>query len=65
MAEDLYENLLRQKIKVMDAVKESNRLLFVDTDALTTLFYANFLLNNQEEKNNCQALAEAIHIITH
>src|SRR5699024_927968 len=65
IAEDLYENLLRQKIKVMDAVKESNRLLFVDTDALTTLFYANFLLNNQEEKNNCQALAEAIHAITH
>lgn len=61
--DDLYENLLRQKINVMDAVKQSNRIIFVDTDALTTLFYADFLLKNKDEKNKCQKLAEAINSI--
>ena len=43
IAEDLYENFLRQKINVMDAIKESNRILFVDTDAITTFFYVHLL----------------------
>ena len=64
LAEDLYENLLRQKINVMDAAGHSNRILFVDTDALTTLFYANFLLTDETEVNRCTKLAEAIHGIT-
>ncbi len=64
LAEDLYENLLRQRVHVMDAVKLSNRILFVDTDALTTLFYADFLLTGQEEIARCRKLAEAIHAIT-
>ena len=28
----------------MDAAKHSNRILFIDTDAITTLFYSKFLL---------------------
>lgn len=64
IADDLYENLLRQKINVMDAQKQSNRILFVDTDALTTLFYANFLLSEHSmEQEKCEKLAEAIHAI--
>lgn len=62
-AEDLYENLLRQKVNVMDAAKESNRILFVDTDAITTLFYAGLLLDSPVEAGKCKALAEAIHAI--
>lgn len=64
IVEDLYENLIRQKIHIMDAAKYSNRILFVDTDALTTLFYSNFLLTNKEEISACTKLAEAIHAIT-
>ena len=45
IADDMYENFLRQKINVMDAAKHSNRILFVDTDALTTMFYSDFLLD--------------------
>lgn len=63
-ADDLYENFLRQKVLVMDALKRSNRVLFVDTDALTTLFYAGFLLSDPEEKSKCAKLAEAIHGIS-
>ena len=32
IAEDLYENLLRQRLQIMDAAKKSNRILFVDND---------------------------------
>lgn len=64
IAEDLYENLLRQKIHMMDAAKHSNRLLFVDTDAATTLFYANFLLNDGKEIEICEKLATAISDMT-
>ena len=64
IAEDLYENLLRQKIAIMDAAKYSNRILFVDTDALTTLFYSNFLLRDKAEQESCTKLAEAVNAIT-
>lgn len=60
-AEDLYENLLRQKVHVMDALKYANRILFADTDCLTTLFYARFLLEDEKEIECCTRLAEAIH----
>lgn len=62
--DDLYENLLRQKLNIMDAAKRSNRILFVDTDAMTTLFYAKFLLTSESEIARCTKLAEAIHEIT-
>lgn len=45
----------------MDAAKASNRILFVDTDALTTLFYAKILLQDKEEISRCERLAEAIN----
>lgn len=58
--DDLYENILRQKINVMDALQRSNRILFVDTDALTTLFYAGFLLEESDKLDKCEHLAEAV-----
>lgn len=64
-ADDLYENLLRQRIHIMDAAEKSNRLLFVDTDALTTLFYSRFLLGAGEQAENCEKMAGAIHRMTH
>lgn len=64
-AEDLYENFLRQKVEIMDGAKESNRILFVDTDATTTLFYSYFLLDeNMKELDSCIKLADAINSIS-
>ena len=63
IAEDLYENLLRQKVNVMNALKESNRICFVDTDALTTLFYAQFLLGQGEQYEHCENLAKEINAL--
>lgn len=60
IADDLYENLLRQMVNIIDAAKHSNRVLFVDTDASTTMFYANFLLDNTKEIEICNKLATAI-----
>lgn len=48
----------------MDAAKHSNRILFVDTDTLTTVFYSEFLLKDKIEIANCTKLAEIIHTIT-
>ena len=64
IAEDLYENLLRQRVHIMDAAKKSNRLLFVDTDAVTTLFYSRLLLSDSAEKAICEKMASAISDMT-
>lgn len=57
---DLYENLLRQKVLEMDAIKNSNKILFIDTDALTTMFYARLLLKDKDKIEKCENLASAI-----
>jgi HTH-type transcriptional repressor of NAD biosynthesis genes len=64
LADDLHENLLRQRINIIDAAKKSNRILFVDTDAITTLFYSRFLLQNQKQIEVCEKLATAINEMT-
>lgn len=59
--EDLIENLIRQKDEVTKAVKNCNRVLFVDTDALTTAFYCDLLLEDETEKAKLAQLADSIH----
>ena len=65
IADDLFENLLRHRLYIMDAAKYSNRILFVDTDAITTLFYARFLLTHPYEVSNLENMAISIHQMTH
>ena len=60
IAEDFHQILLRHKVKELDALKACSRVLFVDTDALTTRFYSRFLLCGEEEIRQCEALADAI-----
>lgn len=57
---DMIENLILQKAEEIKAVRHCNRLLFVDTDALTTKFYAQFLLKSECEIQKCCDLADAI-----
>ena len=40
---DFTDILLQHKTREIEALKQSNRVLFEDTDCLTTLFYLNFL----------------------
>lgn len=59
-ASDMLENLIRQKAEEIKAVRLCNRLLFIDTDALTTKFYSRLLLADENEIHKCDALADAI-----
>lgn len=58
IASDFYEILLKHKTKELEQIKYSNKLFFVDTDALITKFFAQFLLDNN--KKNIEQLADAI-----
>lgn len=60
---DFNEILLKHKLKEMELIKYSNKFLFVDTDALTTKFYIQFLLD--AEKEHSEHLADAINQINH
>lgn len=61
ISEDLIENFIRQKDEVRKAAKDSNRILFVDTDALTTGFYCDLLISEMKEREHLCKLADAIH----
>ena len=58
LMEDFTEILLRHKLNEMEALTKSNKVLFIDTDALTTQFYLNFLESSKAEDN--LALSDAI-----
>lgn len=58
--DDMVQNLIRQKGEELAALKSCNRLLFVDTDALTTRFYSEFLLSDEREVGKCLGLADAV-----
>lgn len=59
LSEDFTEILLKHKIREMEALQFSNRLLFEDTDSLTTLFYIEFLKDKNKEQNKRLAAAIA------
>lgn len=58
ISEDFTEILLQHKLNEINAIKNSNKVLFVDTDALVTQFYLDFLNDKNKEKNKC--LSDAI-----
>jgi len=64
LIDDFYEILLKQKLNVIEASKNSNRILFVDTDAITTYFYAQFLFDNSNKVEQCKRLAFEINKIS-
>lgn len=63
--EDFHEILLKHKLKEMEMIKESNKLLFVDTDALITKFFSRFLFTDQNVRKRNDALADAITAINY
>ncbi|MFR1807611.1 MAG: AAA family ATPase [Pygmaiobacter massiliensis] len=59
-ADDMLENFICQKAEEIKAVRLCNRLLFIDTDAITTKFYSQLLLKDKNEIERCNCLADAI-----
>ena len=55
MAEDFTKILLQHKLDEMNAINTSNKVLFVDTDALVTRFFMNFFTDERNEKNKILA----------
>ena len=60
LAEDLQKCLIYQKAEMWNQMEHSNKLLFVDTDALITKFFIQFLLEEGEERRKCEIMADAI-----
>lgn len=58
LSEDFTEILLQHKMNEIRAAERSNKVLFIDTDALVTQFFMNFLSDPGIEKN--KALSDAI-----
>lgn len=58
LSEDFTEILLQHKLNEIKAVKNSNQVLFIDTDTLITRFYMDFLNDNKRELN--KNLSDAI-----
>jgi len=56
--QDFTDILLQHKVRQIEMISKANRVLFEDTNCLTTLFYVDFLDGEEKEKN--RALAEAI-----
>ena len=62
---DFTEILLAHKMKELEAIKHSNKVLFIDTDCLITRFYIDFLDDPQNEKEKNKVLADAISNLNH
>ena len=45
---DFYEILMKHKQLEYEKLAQANKVLFIDTDAITTLFYSKLLCNNRE-----------------
>ena len=58
LSEDFTEILLQHKLNEIKAMEQGSKVLFIDTDALVTQFYMNFLEDPQIERN--KALSDAI-----
>lgn len=58
LPEDFTEILLQHKLNEIKAIEHSNKVLFIDTDALVTQFYMGFLEDPDIERN--KALSDAI-----
>lgn len=60
VAEDLQKCLIYQKARMWEQIEKSNKVLFVDTDALITKFFIKFLLGEGDERDNCEMMADTI-----
>lgn len=57
---DLEMNILYQKTTEWEKQRIANKLLFIDTDALTTKWFASFLLEHDTRRQAVEKLADAV-----
>ena len=50
--EDFPEIMFRHKVRELEAIKEANRVLFIDTEAIITTYYLKLLFEGTKEKIN-------------
>ena len=50
LPEDFTEILLKHKLSELEALQNSNRVIFEDTDCQITKFYLNFLEQESDQK---------------
>lgn len=58
---DFYEIMIRHKELEYRKLREANKVLFIDTDCLTTLFYQEFLYENSSNHETYKRLANAMN----
>lgn len=63
LPEEFIEILLQQKLNEIKAITQSNKILFIDTDALVTQFYLSF--HNAPDLERKKALSESINSLNH
>ncbi len=56
--EDFFKIMVLHKAAELEARKSSNKLLFIDTDVLTTLYYSKFLINESKENAVAEGLLD-------
>ena len=61
LSEDFTEILLQHKLNEINAINNSNKVLFIDTDTLVTQFYMSFLNDPEIDRN--KALSDAIDAV--
>lgn len=61
---DFHEILVRHKTREYECLRRSSRILFVDTDAVTTLWFSRFLLRDERQVRRTEALADAINAVS-
>lgn len=57
---DFFEIMITHRAKEFQKLQEANKVLFIDTDVLTTAFYAD-LLYQDENKTNYEKLSDGIN----
>lgn len=57
---DFLEIMIKHKAKEYEIIKNSNKIMFEDTDCLTTLFFSKLLCENKNNIDNYKKIAEGI-----
>lgn len=58
--EDFAKIMLKHKWNELEAIKHSNKLLFIDTEVLTTKWFFNFLRGDDEQLGTYNEIADSI-----
>lgn len=61
---DFYEIMIKHKAKEFEKLAQANKVLFIDTDCITTQFYSRLLVENRSLIANYDKLASSMNSLT-